>query len=108
MTVKLTEKDYLAAIKAAYTIHTQVELWDAMTQLAILYVEQGWTQEAADILAFVLLQCGVPLDIYEQAFEAFDDLERSICPRVIWDARDFARDMDTDTMIAYLLDDFPS
>lgn len=96
--------DLLASIRASYAIHAMGELWFAMTQLSACYIEDGWTQEAADILAFVLLQDGLPQDISTQADELFDDLERSICPRVIWDAKEFACDMDIETMVDYLLD----
>lgn len=97
-------QDYLNAIRAAVAIHALGELWYAMTQLSVCYIEYGWTQEAADILAFVLLQDDLPQDVYAQADELFDDLERSICPRVIWDAKEFARDMDIETMVDYVLD----
>lgn len=104
MTVKPTEKDYLASIRASYAIPASDELWDAMTQLAQLYIQYGWAQTASDILAFVLLQDDIPQEIHEQADELFDDLERSICPRVIWDAKAFASDMDLISMVDYLLD----
>lgn len=105
MTPQHSEKDYLVSIRASYAINATGELWVAMTQLAQLYIGQGWTQTAADILAFVVLQDDVPQGIYEQAEDLFDDLERSICPRVIWDARTFAKDMDLVGMIEYLLED---
>lgn len=97
-------KDYRASIHASYTIHAYGELYDAMTRLATFYIEQGETQLASDILAFVLLQTDLPNDIYEQAYELFDDLERRICPRVIWDAKAFAQDMDMQGMVEYVLD----
>lgn len=105
MAVKQTEKDYLASIRASYAIHAMDELWYGMTQLAELYIKRGWTQEASDILAFILLQDDVPADTYTQAEELFDDLERSICPRVIWDAKAFASDMDVVGMVEYVLDE---
>jgi len=96
--------DYLASIRASYAIHATGELYSAMTDLADLYRQAGDTQFASDILAFVLLQDDVPTDIYEQAFESFDDMERRICPRVIWDAKAFAQDMDMQGMVEYILD----
>ena len=104
MTLHPIEKDYLATIQAAYAISAMSELWYAMTQLSAYYITCGWTQTASDILAFVLLQENVPQDTHDQAYDLFDDLERSICPRVIWDARQFAQDMDLIDMIDYLLD----
>jgi len=105
MSIQSTEKDYLASIRVAHAIHAQGELWYAMTQLAELYIKREWTQEASDILAFVLLQADVSPATYEQAYELFDDLERSICPRVIWDAKAFAQEMDLEGMMDYLLAD---
>jgi len=106
--IQQTEKDYLASIRASYAIHATDELWFAMTQLAELYIQRGWTQEASDILAFILLQADIPQNTYNQAEELFDDLERSICPRVIWDAKAFASDMDLVGIVEYVLDDTPS
>jgi len=106
-TLNPTEKDYLASIRASYAIHATDELWDAMCQLSELYIRDGWTQTASDILAFIVLQDDVPHDIYEQAEDLFDHLERSICPRVIWDAKAFASDMDLIGIIEYLLEDPP-
>ena len=105
MTIQQTEKDYLASIRASYAIQANDELWYAMTQLAQLYCQRGWTQTPSDLLAFILLQDDVPADIYQQAEELFDDLERSICPRVIWDAKAFASDMDLVGMVEYVLED---
>ena len=97
--------DFLTSIRSAHAIHAVHEIYFGMVQLAELFVQRGWTQEAADILAFVVQQDNLPHDIFEQADELFDDLERSICPRVIWDAREFASGMDMDDMVAYLLAD---
>ena len=102
------ESHYLASIRASHAIHAKDELCYAMTQLAELYIERGWTQTAADILAFILLQKDVPSDIDEQAHELFDNLEGSICPRVIWDAKAFASDMDWLGMVEYMLDETPN
>lgn len=100
-----TEKaDYLASIRASYAISAMDELWYAMTQLADLYIHQEETQIASDILAFILLQDDVARDIYEQADALFDALERRICPRVIWDAKSFAHDMDIEGMVEHILD----
>ncbi len=96
--------DYLASIRASYAIRAYGELYYAMTQLADYYRQQDDTQTASDILAFILLQSDLPKDIREQAFELFDDLERRICPRVIWDAKAFAEDMDIQGMVEYVLD----
>lgn len=96
--------DYLASIHASYAISAMDEFWYAMIQLADLYIKQEETQIASDILAFVLLQDGIATDIYEQADALFDELERRICPRVIWDAKSFANDMDIEGMVEHILD----
>lgn len=106
--IQQTAKDYLTSIRASYAINATDELWYAMTQLAQHYVKEDWTQTASDILAFILLQADVPADIHEQAYDLFDNLERSICPRVIWDAKAFASDMDLMGMVDYLLKDTPN
>lgn len=109
MTLQQTEADYLASIRAAYQIDARGELWYAMTQLAVIYIGRDWTQTAADVLAFVLLQDDLSDDVQEQAFERFDDLERCICPRVILDAKAFAEEVDLPEMIEYLLaEDLPN
>ena len=99
------KKDYLASIQTSYTIKATGELWYAMTHLAQVYIQRGSTQIGADILVFVLIQDDVSQDVYDLAFDLFDDLERSICPRVIWDAKVFASEMDLEGMIDYLLGD---
>ena len=100
-----TEKDYISSIHVAYTIGVKDELWYAMLRLAEIHIHHGDTQKASDILAFILLQeHNISSDIYEEAFELFDDLERRICPRVIWDARAFANDMDIQGMVEYILE----
>jgi len=96
--------DYLASIRASYAIGARGDLYDAMTRLAELNIGQGETQMGTDLLAFVLRQSDVPTDIHERAFDLFDDLERRICPRVIWDAKAFAEDMDMQGMVEYILD----
>lgn len=96
--------NYIASIRAAYAIAAHGELYYAMTQLAEQHINQGDSQLACDILAFVLLQPDIPTDVHEHAWDMFDALERSICPRVIWDAKAFAQDMDLQGMVEYVLD----
>lgn len=95
--------DYQAAIRAAYGMGNNNELFYAMTQLAQWFIARDWMQTASDILAFVLRQADVASDTYELAFELFDDLERRICPRVIYDAKAFAQEVDLAEMIAFVL-----
>ncbi|MEO0562635.1 MAG: hypothetical protein AAF125_10995 [Chloroflexota bacterium] len=64
--------------------------YPGFVRIAALLIDHGITDYAANILAVVLAQTDVPPTTYDHAWELFDDLECSICPRVIWDARDYA------------------
>lgn len=63
---------------------------DKLTDAAALLVEQGITDRAAFVLAYVLRFAPADSDLYAIADELFDELEASICPRVILDAREWA------------------
>ncbi len=104
MSIQQIERDFKAAIRAAYATGNTNELYYAMTYLAEAYITRDWTQTASNILAFVLLQVDVDSDSYDLADELFDDLERRICPRVILDAKTFAQEITLTEMIAYVLD----
>ncbi len=80
------------------------KLYWAMAVMAGRCLERDLTQTAADILGFLLLQADVPAALKEETEELFTELEGRICPRVIFDAREFAADMDLLTMLEYLLD----
>lgn len=101
--IQLTPKDYLSAIQAADSINAIHEIYDALVGLSACYMADGLTQEAADILAFVLLQADIAQDIHDTAEELFEDLESWICPRVIYDAKVFAREVDLEDIIWYVL-----
>lgn len=79
-------------------------LYAALTLLAASCIEQGLTETAADILAFVLCRSDVNAALRDSAEDIFADLEGRICPRVIADARGLAAGMDLRTMIEYALD----
>ncbi|QPC82514.1 hypothetical protein G4Y79_22975 [Phototrophicus methaneseepsis] len=98
-----TERDLLASVRAAWAIHAYIEVLDAVTELACLYIEQGLTQEGADVLAFVLRQQGLPDDLHKRAVTAYEDLEASICPRVLLDAQDFASKATLWDIVEYVL-----
>jgi hypothetical protein len=99
----LTEEHALhTQLKAALAIQSRAAAFDVMTTIAALYIAQGNTQEGADVLAFLLLQPDIAPDTLEQAQALFEELETRICPRVIWDAREFARDMVFEDMIEYI------
>ncbi len=75
---------------------------EKLVALAEVLIEQGRTEPAAFILAFVLAHPATPTAIHHQADLLFDELEASICPRVIWDARQFAQAATQTDVIAYL------
>ena len=75
-----------------------------MLALAQRHWKAGKSQVAADTLIFILAQPDLPSQMLQEAEALFVELESRICPRVIFDAREFATGMDTQTMIEYLLD----
>lgn len=86
----LTEKEYRLALRAALVIDAAREALDALTGLALRYVERGLDQEAANLLTFVLRHPDVRYDTFDYAEDLFLDLEARVCPRVIEDAGQFA------------------
>lgn len=98
----MTERDYLASIRAAKSLSAVTELLDSFTGLAAIYVERGETQEGADVLAYVLRHPETAPDTHEAAQAQWDDLERYICPRVLLDAQDFASKADLEDLIEYV------
>lgn len=96
------ERDWLLILRASAEMNTRVESLDAMTHLAEVYIKRGETQEGADVLAFVLHCPDTAPDTQEQAREAWDDLARYICPRVLLDAEDFASKATYDDLLEYI------
>jgi len=80
------------------------ELYRAMIALAEDCIENGHTQTACDILAFLLLQKALSAAAFARADALFAELESRVCPRVILDAREFSADLDLQGMVEYLLD----
>jgi hypothetical protein len=99
---ELTEKDLHIALKAAVAINATAEALDVMTDIAAGYIAQGDTQEGADVLAFVLLQPLLMPDSRMRAEDLFEDLESRICPRVLWDAREFASLATFEDVVEYI------
>ncbi len=98
----MQERDWLLIVRAADGMSARAEALDAMTNLAQIYIERGETQEGADVLAFVLRCPDAAADTREQAQEAWDDLARYICPRVLLDAEDFASKASYDDLLDYV------
>ena len=78
-----------------------------LVRIADLLIEQGVTDEAANLLAFVLKQPDVNPTTFDHAEDLFLNLEAEICPRVIWDAQDFARSATLEQIIAHLRAQMP-
>lgn len=97
-----TERDYLAAIRAAHSIGASGEVLDALVGLADVYIERGETQEGADVLAYVLRQAQAAPATRAHAQESWDTLETYICPRVLLDAADFASKAALSDLIEYV------
>lgn len=100
--IQLTEREYLIAIRAGVAIGSLAEVMDDLTGLASCYMTDGYTQEAADVLAFVLIQSETAVDTYETAQLLFEDLESRICPRVILDAQTLAVSLTLDDVLEYV------
>jgi hypothetical protein len=74
-------------IHAARQMGAHVEAYDRLIDLSALMVSAGKTTEAANLLAFLLHQTDMPYDLYDRADDLWLDLESSLCPRVITDAK---------------------
>ena len=81
---------------------TRQRLYAAILSLAEACNQRGLTQAAADILAFLMIQTDASEPVSFAAEAAFLELESRICPRIIYDAKDFAAGMDLLTMVEYL------
>lgn len=65
-----------------------------LVSLAQTLIDKDETTAAAYMLAFVMRHPHTSALLYAQAEALFDDLEATICPRVIWDAREWANTAD--------------
>lgn len=86
------------------SLESRRNLYRAMTLMAEDCCAHGLTQAAADTLSFLLLQSDLCESAREWAEDMLTDLEGRVCPRVIYDAREFAAGMDLRTMVEYLLE----
>ena len=103
MTAYQPKKECLIAIRAGYAIQARLEILTSMTDLAEYYMGEGYTEEASEILAFVIIQPDLPDALLDRAEIRFDELESRICPRVIYDAKVFAKESTLADMVAYVL-----
>lgn len=100
-----TESILLYQMRDAYIGGNQAALLRALFGLARTYWSTGYTEAAAENLAFILLQDNLASDLRDSAEALLADIEGRICPRVIFDARAFAAEMDLQGMVEYLLED---
>ena len=98
----LSEKEYRLALQAAVVIGAAGDALDAMTGIATRFLDRGMTQEAANVLVYVVKHPDVPHYTFDYADEKFMELEATICPRVIEDARTFILGKSLNTMANYI------
>jgi hypothetical protein len=81
--------DIVEQVRLARRHPTLDDLYAALVGWSAWQISLGNTQEGGDVLAFLLRQ---PLDptTHERAEELWEELASRACPRVIYDARDFA------------------
>lgn len=105
MVVDLTEEreELQLVLRAAQSIDARTATYDALVDLCGVYVRQGLTEEAANVLAWVLAAPDVPESINERAAEHWELLETRICPRVMLDAKTFAAEMSLADICGYVL-----
>lgn len=102
MSEYLTEKGLLTSIKAALAIEATHEVFDSLVYLAAVYIEEGQSQEGADVLAYVLRRKDIAEDILERAEEVWEDLACWVCPRVLLDAQDFGKKATFEDIVEYV------
>ena len=98
----LKEQDYRVALKAAMVINAVTDALDAMTGVAARWLDRGLTEEAANLLFYVTHHPDVRHDTFDYADERWLELEATICPRVIEDARAFNLGKTLNTVATYI------
>lgn len=92
-------KEQQIVVRASRAIGANSDTLDGLANLASMIMEAGKTDEAAQILAFILNHPDVSAETYDKADDLFIDLESRICPRVIYDAKLSAVYQTMDSMI---------
>jgi hypothetical protein len=93
---------YPTPVEAQAARHNRPALYQALYRWALWHAQQGLTQEAADVLAFLLRCDDVPADCHSAVADLFEELETRICPRVICDAKDFAARATLEDILEYV------
>lgn len=96
------ETHWSALLQAARAINAPADSLAALVGLAAHWIARGETQEAADVLAWVLRQPALSTTTQESAQDLWDELATWICPRVLLDAADFAQYATFDDICEYV------
>lgn len=97
------EKQFHINLKAALAIDAVAEALEALLGLSVVYLDQGKYEETAQVLIFVLTHAETPMDIFEQADDALTELETRACPRVIVDARTWAKEVTLEQVVGAIV-----
>jgi hypothetical protein len=92
------------ALQAAWNESSVTAMIDLLIEIAETEIMRGRAASAAEILALVV-HYPMPEGMRKRAQGMLSDLEIMVCPRVMWDAREKARTMTLDDMIAQRLAD---
>ena len=85
----LSEKEYRIALQAAVVIEADGEALDAMAGLAQHFLDRDMTQEAANLLVFIMNHPDVLHYTFDFVDEWYQALEESASPHIIEDAKAF-------------------
>jgi hypothetical protein len=96
------ETHWFALLQAARAINAPADCLAALVGLSAHWIARGETQEAADVLAWVLHQPALSADAQETAQALWDELATWICPRLLLDAADFAQYATFDDICEYI------
>ena len=99
------ESILLYRLRDAYVSGNTSALCHAFYGLAQMFWSKELADAAVETLALLLRQDNLPADLQESAEELVADIASRICPRVILDAKNFAAEMDLQSMTEYLLED---
>lgn len=99
----MSKGELIVSLKAGMAIQSRDDVLNTLVMIADGYIQQGLTQEGADVLAYVMRCQTVPEDIEERALDLWEDLERWICPRVLLDAENFGKKAYLEDVVEYVL-----
>ncbi|MEM9952134.1 MAG: hypothetical protein AAFV93_06040 [Chloroflexota bacterium] len=99
----MTHQTHIVSLKAGMAIQARDEVLNTLVLIADDYIQQGLTQEGADVLAYVMRCEAIPTDIEDHAIELWEDLARWICPRVLLDAETFGKKAYLEDVVEYVL-----